>query len=224
MKIIIIGGGNVGYYLARSLLLSNQHEIHLVERDLAKCMFVADRLDISVIHGDGTILSTLEKAGAKTADILVAITGTDEDNFVAAQLAKKYFNIKTVIVKSNNPKNIDVMKRLAADIVVSSINIISNIIEQEVDAVSMRFITRMNMGDISILEFIVNQEDVIEGKTLNEIELPKDTLVITILRNGKTIIPTGDTVLTAGDSVMITTKEKNKKSLKKLFGKTPLLH
>lgn len=216
MKIIIVGGGNVGYYLSRSLL-KNHHEILLVEKEKEKCMYVADRLDISVIHGDGTLLRTLEKAKASTADILVAITGNDQDNFVTAQLAKHYFQIKNVIVKANNPKNIDVLKTLAADIVVSSINIISGLIEQEVDAVSMRFITRINMGDSSIVEFIVDNNDALVGKCLSEIEFPPDTLVITIQRLGKTIIPTGDTVLLQGDDVMIATHEKNKKLLAKMF-------
>lgn len=219
MKIIVIGGGNVGYYLSRSLLRSHQHEIRLIEKEKDKCMYVADRLDISVIHGDGTLIRTLKKAKAKDADILVAITGNDQDNFVAAQLAKHYFQIKNVIVKANNPKNIDVLKTLAADIVVSSINIITGLIEQEVDAVGMRFITRMHMGDSSILEFIVKDNDNLVGKSLSEIEFPSNTLIVTIQRLGKTIIPTGDTVLMQGDDVMIATHEKNKKQLAKLFQK-----
>ncbi len=217
MKIIIVGGGNVGYYLARSLLSAGKHEINLIEKNLQKCSFVADRLDISVIHGDGTNIGTLKRAGAHKADILVGITGKDEDNFIASQLAKKYFHVKNTIVKANNPKNIDVMKSISADIVVSSINIITNIIEQEVDAVSMRFITRMNMGDSSICEFVVSGTDSINGKRLSDIKFPKNTLVITMLRDGKTIIPSGNTVLKEGDDVMIMTQEKNKNHLQRLF-------
>lgn len=218
MKIIIVGGDNVGYHLSRSLI-RHHHEIHLIEKEKEKCTFIADRLNISVIHGDGTTLRTLEKAGAKTADILVAITGLDEDNFVAAQLAKHYFHIERVIAKSNNPKNINILKKAAADIVVSSVNTIAALIEQEVDAASMHFVTRINMGDSSILEFTLHQGDPLEGKYLHEIDFPKNTLVITIQRKGKTIIPTGTTILQDGDDVMIATHDKNKKQLTRLFKK-----
>lgn len=219
MNIIIVGGGNVGYYLSRSLLCAGHHDIKLIEKNRMKCKYVADRLDISIIHGDGTNIRTLKRADTHHADILVAITGADEDNFIAAQLAKKYFHVKTTIVKANNPKNIDVIKQIAADIVVSSINIITNLIQQEVDAVSMRFITRMNMGSSSICEFVVKDTDSICHQTLSQIKFPPNTLVITILRDEKTIIPTGDTVLKPEDDIMIMTEEKNKAELQRLFKK-----
>ena len=219
MNILIIGGGNVGYYLAKSLLHAGAHEIRIIEKNRGKCAYVADRLDISVFRGDGTDICALKKTEAHKADIMVAITGKDEDNFIAAQLAKNYFHVKTTIVKANNPKNIDIMKTIGADIVVSSINIITNLIEQEVDAVSMRFITRINMGNSSICEFIVKNTDSINGKPLSNIHFPPNTLVITILRNGKSIIPQGDTLLIEGDDVMIMTDDKNKKELQRMFSK-----
>ncbi|MBC5786586.1 MULTISPECIES: NAD-binding protein [Clostridiaceae] len=219
MNILIIGGGNVGYYLAKSLLHAGTHEIKIIEKERCKCAYVADRLDISVFRGDGTDIRTLKKAEAHKADIMVAITGRDEDNFIAAQLARNYFHVKTTIVKANNPKNIDIMKTIGADIVVSSINIITNLIEREVDAVSMRFITRMNMGNSSICEFIVKDTDSINGQPLSEIHFPPNTLVITILRKGKSIIPQGDTLLIEGDDVMIMTDDKNKKELQRMFSK-----
>ena len=184
MNIVIVGGGTVGYYLANSLLQSGRHDIRLIEQRLQKCARMADQLDISVIHGDGTNVRTLKKAEADKADILVAITNKDEANFVAAQLAKKYFHVGTTIVRANNPKNIHIMKNIAADIVVSSANLIANLIEQEVDAVSMRFITRMNIGNSSICEFVVQENDSIAGLPLSEIRFPKGTLVITLLRDG----------------------------------------
>ena len=216
MNIVIVGGGNVGYYLTRSLI-EDKHDIKVIEKSPDRCVLMADKLDATVINGDGTQISVLKKAGLQKADVLVAVTGNDEDNFVCAQLAKRHFKIKTAIARANNPKNIEAMKRIAADIVVSSANIISKIIEQEVDGLSMRMVTRLSMGDSSIMEFIVNENDPIEGKSLTEIELPKNTLIITILRDGKSIIPSGETRLLSGDDVMVATKEQNKKSLQKLF-------
>ena len=117
MNILIIGGlGNVGYYLAKSLLHAGTHEIKIIEKERCKCAYVADRLDISVFRGDGTDIRTLKKAEAHKADIMVAITARDEDNFIAAQLeTRSYFHVKTTIVKANNPKNIDIMKTIGAE-------------------------------------------------------------------------------------------------------------
>lgn len=219
MNIIIVGAGTVGYYLALSLL-GDKHDIKLIDRSQHRCTLAADKLDATVIHGDGTEISVLKKAHAQKADILVAVTGKDEDNFVCGQIAKQYFKIQTTIVRANNPQNIEAMKQVAADIVISSANIISQLIEQEVDSVSMRIITRLTLGDSAIMEFIVNEQDPIQGKSLQEIELPDNTLVITIVRNGKSIIPRGDTMLLTGDNVMVATKEENKKRLQKLFNKS----
>lgn len=223
MNIVIVGAGTIGYYLTRSLL-GGKHDIKLIEPSKTRCMIAADKLEVTVIHGDGTQIGILKKAGTDKADVLVAVTGNDENNFVCAQLAKQHFGVKRTIARANNPQNIEAMKTIAADIVVSSADIISNIIEQEVDSVGMRLVTRLSMGDSSVLEFIVDQDDPIEGKNLSEIELPKDTLIITIMRKGKSIIPSGETKLVCGDNVMIVTREQNKKSLQKLFGRSLLHH
>lgn len=218
MNIVIVGAGNVGYYLTKALLDNNEHDIRIIEMNYSRCIYTADRLQVPVIHGDGTQISTLEKANIRKADILVALTGNDEDNFIAAQLTKEYFKIKTIIAKSNNPKNLESIKTVA-NIVISSANIITKIIEQEVDAINMKLVTRMNMGDASIVEFSLNEKNNVNNKTLSDINLPNDCLVVAIVRDGHSIIPSGDTTLMVGDDVMIFTREKNKSKLKSIFGK-----
>lgn len=219
MNIIIIGAGNVGYYLTRSLLASGDHEIKIIEKDVNRCIIAADRLDVPVVRGDGTQLSVLEKQNAKKADVVVALTGNDEDNFIAAQLAKQHFHVKTTIAKANNPKNVDTMKQIAADIVISSVNMLAGIIEQEVASVNLRFVKRMSMGDACIMEFKVNEADPINGKRIMDIPWPKDTLVIAVIRNQHTLIPNGETLLQTHDDVMVSTREKYKRPLGKLFNK-----
>lgn len=219
MNIVIVGAGNVGYYLTKSLLENNEHDIRIIESNLARCVYAADRLQAPVVHGDGTQISALKKVHAEKADIFVAITGKDEDNFIASQLAREYFHIKTVIAKANNPKNLETMKSISADIVISSANLLTTIIEQEVDAVSMKLVTRMNMGDASLVEFYLSERSPLSGKTLSNINLPNDSLVVTIIRKGLSIVPSGDTTLLPGDDIMILTKEKNKSKLAKMFDK-----
>lgn len=219
MNIIIIGAGNVGYYLTRSLLASGHHEIKIIEKDVNRCILAADRLDVPVVRGDGTQLAVLEKQNVKKADIVVALTGKDEDNFIAAQLAKQHFHVKTTIAKANNPKNLETMKKIAADIVISSANMLASIIEQEVDAVNFRFVKRMSMGDACIMEFKVNETDPISNKRIMEIPWPQDTLVIAVIRNQHTLIPSGETLLQTNDDVMVATREQYRRPLARLFNK-----
>ncbi|HIZ56066.1 MAG TPA: NAD-binding protein [Firmicutes bacterium] len=216
MKIIIVGGGRVGFYLAQTLIASG-HEIQLIEKSLAHCTYVADRLDISVIHGDGTSLATLRRAETAEADILVAVTGLDEDNFVVCQMAKRYFHIKRTIAKANNPKNVEVMRQLAADMVVSNTKIITDLIEQEVDMVGMKFITRMNLGKLSICEYVVKDNDKLNGNRVMDIKFPRNSLLIALQRGDQSIIPKGDTVLMTGDDIMIVSPKQDSNTLQKLF-------
>ena len=156
-------------------------------------------------------------SNAKSADILVALTGKDEDNFICCQLAKNKFKIKTTRAKINNPKNMDIIKKLAADTVVSNTDMLSNIITQQLNAIYYHFMTHFTKGDTSIVEFIVSENSYMNNKKICDINWPKDTLVVAISREEKSIVPSGNTVLKANDDVIISTKEYNKKYLKKIF-------
>lgn len=103
MKVIVVGGGKVGYFLAQTLT-EHGHEPHIVEKDKHLCAKIANELDYPVVCGDGTLIEVLEGAGARDAEGLVAVTGRDEDNLVACQLAKQYFGIKKTVARVNNPK------------------------------------------------------------------------------------------------------------------------
>lgn len=217
MTVIIVGAGSIGYYLAKSLITTTNHKIKMIEKDQFRSVINANKLDIPIINGDGSNITTLEKANAKSADILVALTGKDEDNFICCQIAKNKFKIKTTIAKINNPKNLEAIKNYAADIVVSNTDTLSNIITQQLNAIDYHFMTHFTMGDTSIVEFLVSEESIMKDKKISDINWPKDTLVVAITRNKKSIVPSGNTILKTGDDIIISTKEHNKKQLKKLF-------
>ena len=217
MLILIVGAGNIGFYLSKTLLETTNHKIKIIEKNQLRCTATANKLNIPIINGDGSNISTLKKAKIDKADILVALTGKDEDNFICCQIAKKKFKIKTTIAKINNPKNLQTLKTLAADIVISNTNTLSNIITQQLNAIDFHFMTRFTTGDTAIVEFVVFENSKMKNKKISEINWPKDTLVIAITRNEKSIVPSGNSVLKSGDDVMIATKEYNKKHLKKLF-------
>lgn len=133
MNIVIVGGGKLGYYLAKTLV-SEKHHLMVIDEDPVTCGKLLQELgnrNIQVIQGDGTKATFLEDAEVVKADILIAVTGFDENNLVACQMAKDYYHVPRTIARVNNPKNIEVFKRLGVDNVVSSTSRIADIIEMD---------------------------------------------------------------------------------------------
>ena len=104
MKVCIAGGGRLGRYLAQSLL-ANRHEIVIIEPVESQCRMLADMLDIPVICGDSISVDTLRTADVASCDAFVAVTGSDEDNLVACQIAKREFGVDRTVARASNPKN-----------------------------------------------------------------------------------------------------------------------
>ena len=145
MKIIIMGGGKLGAHLAENML-DSKHTVRLIERDKNRCQRLANELDAEIICGDGTELESLFEADTDSADCFIAVTGRDQDNLVACQLAKKQFHVKKVIARVNNPRNSQAMRAFGADIAVSSTEVITSLIEQEVDVAEMHLLATSPPG------------------------------------------------------------------------------
>ena len=141
MKVIVVGGGKIGFYLTQTLL-EHGHEPVLIEKDPDVCLRVANSLDLPVIQGDGTVLDTLENAGIRDCDALIGVSGQDESNLVACQLAKRYFGVERTVARVNNPKNLSVMKQLGVDIPISSTDSIARLLEHEVDTAVIKELMR----------------------------------------------------------------------------------
>ena len=206
MDIIVVGGGKVGYYLTKTLL-EHGHRPTLIENSKSLCHFLANDLDVPIICGDGTTTEALELAGVKSCDVLISVTGKDENNLISCQLAKTLFNVPKTVAKVNNPKNAEVMRTLGIDIAISSTDNIARLLEHEVDAASMRQLVSIEHGEASILEVTLPKNYALNGKRLSEIKMPNMAVVISINRNGTTIIPRGDTELLSGDTVIFMSKD-----------------
>lgn len=216
MKVIVVGGGKVGYYLAKTLL-EHGHTPYLIEKQSSLCNTVANQLDTPVICGDGTTITGLKRAGIEQADALVSVTGKDEDNLIACQLAKKKFNIKKTVAKTNNPKNADAMKQLGVDIVINSTTNISLLLEREVQLDSIKNLMSLNQGEASLVEIEIPQGNKLSGKNLSEIKIPADMVIVTITRSGHLIIPRGNTTIEDGDKITIIAKDSIIHSLNDVF-------
>jgi trk system potassium uptake protein TrkA len=215
LYIIIVGGGKVGYYLAKTLA-PEKHRLMLIEENPDLCKKIAGELTdlgIGLIQGDGTDTNYLEDAEIENADILIAVTGHDQNNLVACQLAKNYYLVPRTIARVNNPKNINIFRQLGVDSVVSSTAYIADIIEHEVDWGSVNRILAQKVGDVRIRDFLITPDFPAAGKTVADLDLPKGTVLIAIIRGKETLIPNGQTEIMAGDSIIALTEERNMENL-----------
>lgn len=216
MNIVIIGGGKVGYYLAKTLL-PNKHKVTVVEPKKELCEKIANELNISVINGDGTNIEYLSEAQVEKANIFIAVTGKDEDNLIACQLAKSNFGVKRTISRVNNPKNIQVFERLGVDMPVSSTSIIADLIEQEVDYTGMKTLMKLKNGKIVLSEIRISENSPVCNKSLKEINIPRDCILISVIRDEEVIIPNGFTVLQKGDYIIAVSSQEDQNELKNYF-------
>lgn len=206
MHICIVGGGKVGFYLAKTLL-EHGHEPVVIEDSETVCQRLANSLDIPVIHGDGTLVEILRMARLEECKALIGVTGRDEDNLIACQLAKQIFNVKKTVARVNNPKNAPVLKQLGVDIAVSSTDNISRLIEREVETDAIQQVLSVAGGEASLSEVLLPENFRYENKSLAELSIPSDVVVIFITRGQELIIPRGSTTLHAGDRVMCVAKD-----------------
>jgi len=217
LNIVIIGGGKVGYYLVKTLTESGRHNITLLEKDAERCSDIAEELDCLVIRADGTDINALAQAGVDDADVLVAVSGQDQDNLVACQIAKTKYGITKTIARVNNPKNHEVFKLLGVDGTVSSTGIIAQFIEGELTSGDIHTLLRFEGGELELVEVVIEEDSQKAGKAISTLGLPKDCIIVTIYRAGKVIIPIGATVIKGGDKVVALTLPGKKKNLKSLF-------
>ena len=216
MYIVIAGGGKVGYYLVKTLQ-QYKHKIAVIERQLDLCEKIANLLNVCVVNGDGTNIEHLTECRVNEADIFIAVTGKDEDNLIACQLAKRKFGVKRTIARVNNPKNIIVFEKLGVDTAVSSTSIIADLIEQEVDYSGMKTLMKLKDGKIALSEVIISKTSPVINKCLRQVNIPKDCVLISVIRGDSVIIPNGETALLEGDYIITASSIKDQQELKDFF-------
>jgi trk system potassium uptake protein TrkA len=199
--ILIAGGGKVGVNLARELYESG-HEVAVIENDHARASALSVKLDCPVYTGDSSTHDVLEAAGANRARVFVAATGSDQDNLIACQLAKKVFGVPQTIARASNPKNEEVMARLGVDSTVSSTAIIQQVIERELPTIRIKTLISLQAGAYQILEYPLDEHSPAAGNLVRDIALPPESNLIAILRGKMTVVPRGETRLNAGDIVV----------------------
>lgn len=201
MYVIVIGGGKVGYYLTKTLARES-HEVLLMEKDPKRAAVLQETLGDLVLQGDGCEVRTQEEAGMERADVVAAVTGDDEDNLVIAQIAKRRFQVPRAVARINDPKNQAVFKALGIDTTVSATEIIYHMIEQQIPSGDVVPLALLRDSNIEILEVELAARSPLVGRTLKQLPLPDETLVICVVRNSTPSLPNADEKFQAGDTVI----------------------
>ena len=214
MYIIVVGGGRVGYYLVKELI-NEGHEVLLVDLDAWVCESINEELGSICVRGDGCEAATLADIGTGRADMLVAVTGDDEDNLVSCQVAKHKFNVTRTIARIRNPKHKALFKKLGVGVTVSSSDIILEHILGEVPTHPLTHL--LTIGEkLEIVDIKIPGESATVGKRVRQLSLPKGSkLGLVIRKEGKYRIPTSNTTIRSGDRIIALTTPESEEALRK---------
>lgn len=201
MYAVIVGGGVVGYNVLRALT-GLGYETTLVERDKIRYLELDAEYEHMVVHGDGTELAVLEAAGTRRANLVIAVTGHDDDNIVIAQLAKEHFETPKCVARVNDPRNQEHFDALGVRFTVSAAQSILSLIQHEVP--DHRVVNMLNLRheNLEIIELNVTAASPIVGQPVAKIRMPANTRLISVTRDSQSRIAVGDTVVQPGDRVM----------------------
>ena len=202
MYVIVCGAGKVGWNLARELM-GKDHEVTVIENERRRYLTVEQELEHAVQYGDATELWVLERAGIQRADLVVAVTGDDEDNLLICQVAKEKYLCDRIIARVNNPRNLETFKLLGIQPAVSATDLILRLIEHEVPSYGLVHLLDLPEERLEIIELVVADDAPAASRQVQELDLPEGSLVISVLRGGGGFVPKADTVIEAGDEVLV---------------------
>ncbi|HLD82380.1 MAG TPA: NAD-binding protein [Candidatus Omnitrophota bacterium] len=216
MYILIVGAGKIGYFLAKRLC-QGKHTVSIIDRDRVVCEEIAKELEALVINGDGCEPRILEEAGIERAEVVAAVTGDDEDNLIICQLAKEKFSVHRTVGRVNNPDNERAFSELGIDVPVDSTKIIAKVIEEEVSFSDFVNLMSFKRGKLAIVRLDLPQDSPVINKQIMDIQLPQDSVLVSIVRGEEVIVPKGDTILKPGDDVIALTLIGNEPQLLNLL-------
>jgi trk system potassium uptake protein TrkA len=220
MYIVIAGGGKVGANLARSVL-DLGHEVTLVEQRRERFELLEDEFEHHVQLGDATELFTLERAGiARPPDLVVAVTGDDEDNMIICQMARERYGVEKVIARVNDPRNQEHFDLLGITPTVSATSIILAMIEHEVPEHGLIHLLELRKENLEIVEVQLDANSPCVGKEIARVQLPSGSRLITVMRDGQSQMADGDIELKAGDQVLAVLEPGKEEELRRVLLKS----
>jgi trk system potassium uptake protein TrkA len=217
MYVIVVGAGKVGWNLTRELL-EKGHEVTLIENDRERYLTVEQELEHNIQYGDASELWVLERAGIQRADMVIAVTGDDEDNMLICQVATEKYLVDRIIARVNNPRNREHFELLGIKPLVSATDLILRLIEHEVPEYGLVHLLDLPEQRLEIIEMLLPEDSRAAGQRVGDLQMPDGTLLISVLRGDEGFVPTADTVLEAGDEILAVLDPNVEEDLTAFFG------
>ena len=220
MYVIVVGAGKVGLNLARELI-DKGNELTIVENSARRYATVEEELEHRAQYGDGSELWVLERAGIERADMVIAVTGDDEDNILICQVAREKYGVERVIARCNNPRNLQHFELLGVKPAVSATDLILRLIEHEVPRYGLLHLLDLPQERLEIIEVEVSKDSPADGTQVRDLGIPEGSLVISILRDGTGFVPLADSVIEAGDEVLLVLDTGLEDKVTERFARSP---
>ncbi|MFA6624155.1 MAG: NAD-binding protein [Bacilli bacterium] len=216
MTIVIANGGHEADYIIK-MFNNKKNKIIVINSDEGMCSYLATSDKISVIHGNPTKKYDLSVANIDNADVFVALSSNDIDNYVACKMAKKIFKVKKTIAIVRNPKNVSVFKSLGIDAAISGTYLLAESIKSETTIESLIKTLSLEENKIILTEIVVKEKYAVANKTLAEIHFPSTANISCIYRNPNVIIPSGKTVIRPDDRLLIVTTPNRQEEIQEFI-------
>jgi trk system potassium uptake protein TrkA len=215
--VLIAGGGKVGANVARTLLRGS-HEVTLIEQTAARFERLEEEFEHMVQHGDATELHVLERAGiARPPDIVLALTGDDEDNVVICQIAQERFGVPKVIARVNDPRNQAHFDLMGISPTICAVSSVMALVEHEVPEHALIHLLELRKENLEIVEVQIDKGSPSAGKRVDNLPMPEGARLISVMRDGKAEIAVGSTELQPGDQVLAILEPGKEDELKKVL-------
>jgi trk system potassium uptake protein TrkA len=218
MFVIIVGGGKTGSHLAE-LLLAGGHQVRVIDQRSEVIEKLGAELPAEVIvRGDGADPKVLVNTGIRTAHVVAAVTGDDENNLVVATLARSEFGVRRVIARINNPKNAWLFTPdMGVDVAINQADLMAKLIVEEMSLGDMMTLVKLRKGEVSIVEEKIEPGAPAAGQAIKNVPLPSGCTLAAVIRKGEVITPRGDTLLQPNDEVVAVIRTEQEAELHRLL-------
>ncbi len=217
MKVAIAGAGNVGQFIA-SDLAENGHEVLIIEQTQSVIDRAESHEGVQFVCADACEVSNLRLAGLDTYDVLVAATGDDEDNLVVSLLAKQEFAVPRVIARVNHPKNAWLFnENWGVDLSTSTPHLITALVEEAVSVGRLVRILQFEGGQARLVEVRLAEDSPAIDSAIKDLDIPRDSTLVAVVRDQHVVMPRGDTVFQAGDEVLAMVTPESEDEMRQLF-------
>jgi trk system potassium uptake protein TrkA len=217
VRVIVAGGGTVGTHVARELAAAG-HEAIIVEEDperVASATTDDEVPGVAWLQGDACEVSELMRAEPEHADVVVAVTGDDEDNLVISLLSKQEFGVARVVARVNNPDNAWLFDgSWGVDVAVSAPHLLTGLVQGAVTVGRLVELLSLGGGEVQLAEVLVGAGSEADGSTIAELDLPPDSRVVVVVRGGRASVPQGSTLVRADDELVLVVSQASERTVR----------